>query len=126
VTVCMCMCVCVCVRACVCVKESLYIAMTISLELKELQSHYSVLVRSMPDDYMNTVNQLERYLTGHHIWSILECSNVVTANQRILDSFIEQIRTKEDILLFCNRLKAITDFPLLTEAIDSLRNGMVQ
>ena len=46
---------------------------------------------------MNTVSQLERYLTGDHIGSILECRDVFTANQRILDCLIEQINTNEDI-----------------------------
>ena len=80
-------------------------------------SHYSVLVRSMPDDYMNTVSQLERHLTGDHIGSILECRDVFTANQRILDCLTEQINTKKGLLDFCNWLSTITDTPALTAAL---------
>jgi len=78
----------------------------------------------MPDDYMNTVNQLERHLTGDHIGSILECDNVFTANQRILDCLIEQLNDKEDVLDLCNWLSYIDDAPLLTTAIGDLKKGM--
>ena len=90
---------------------------------KILQSHYSVLVRSMPDDYMNTVSQLERHLTGDHIGSILECRDVFTANQRILDCLIEQINTKEGLLDFCEQLNSISNAPALTTVIASIKKG---
>ena len=90
----------------------------------ELQSHYSVLVRSMPDDYMNTVSQLERHLTGDHIGSILECADVFTANQRILDCLIEQLDKKEDVFDLCEKLSNITDTPSLNAAIEDLKKGI--
>ena len=77
----------------------------------------------MPDDYMNTVNQLERHLTGDHIGSILECSNVFTANQRILDCLIEQLNDKEDVLDLCVWLGCIKDAPMLNGAIQNLKKG---
>ena len=79
----------------------------------------------MPDDYMNTVNQLERHLTGDHIGSILECSNVVTANQRILNCLIEQINDKKDVLDLCARLGRIDNAPLLSGAIEDLKKGTI-
>ena len=78
----------------------------------------------MPDDYMNTVNQLERHLTGDHIGSILECKDVFTANQRILDCLIVQINTKEGFLDFCNWLSTITDAPALTIALKEFKKGL--
>ena len=78
----------------------------------------------MPDDYMNTVSQLERHLTGDHIGSILECKDVFTANQRILDCLIVQLDNKEDIFDLCDKLSIITDAPLLTAAIENLKIGM--
>ena len=77
----------------------------------------------MPDDYMNTVSQLERHLTGDHIGSILECRDVFTANQRILDCLIEQIHTKEDLVDFCNQLSTIDYTPALTVALNDLWKG---
>ena len=97
----------------------MYILMVYSV----LQSHYSVLVKSMPDDYMNTVSQLERHLTGDHIGSILECRDVFTANQKILDCLIEQIKTKEGLLDFCSWLSTIDYTPALTVALNDLWKG---
>ena len=78
----------------------------------------------MPDDYMNTVSQLERHLTGDHIGSILECRDVFTANQRILNCLIEQINTKEGLLDFCNCLSTITDAPALINALSEFVEGL--
>ena len=94
-----------------------------SVGFAELQSHYSALVRSMPDDYMNTVSRLEHHLTGDHIGSILECKDVFTANQRILDCLIEQLNKKEDVFDLCEKLSNITDASLLTAAIEDLKKG---
>ena len=77
----------------------------------------------MPDDYMNTVNQLECYLTGGHIGSILECTDVFTANQRILDCLIEQVKTKEGLLDFCEQLNSINNASALTAVIEDIKKG---
>ena len=82
-----------------------------------------MLAKSMPDDYMNTVSQLERHLTGDHIGSILECRDVFTANQRILDCLTEQISTKEDLLKFCSWFSSLINTPKLTAAIRNLIQG---
>jgi len=78
----------------------------------------------MPDDYMNTVSQLEHHLTGDHIGRILECNDVFTANQRILDCLIEQINTKEGLLDFCNWLSVLTNAPALTSSLKELKKGL--
>ena len=108
------------VRACV----HAYVVLTY-MPTDSSRSHYSVLVRSMPDDYMNTVSQLERHLTGDHIGSILECTDVFTANQRILDCLTDQINTKEGLLDLCNWLSTITNVPELTAALKELRKGEI-
>ena len=97
---------------------------TYALSTVSSESHYSVLVRSMPDYYMNTVSQLECHLTGDHIGSILECKDAVTANQKILDCLIEQINTKEGLLDFCNWLSTITDAPAFTAALKEFKKGL--
>ena len=78
----------------------------------------------MPDDYMNTVSQLERHLTGDHIGSILECSDVFTANQRILDCLLDRIDAKEGLLDFFEQLNSIHNAPALTAAIESVKKGI--
>ena len=79
----------------------------------------------MSDDYMTTVSQLERQLTGDHIGSILECRDVFTANQRILDCLIEQINTKEGLLDLCNWLSLINNAPALSGVLNKLKTGMM-
>ena len=90
---------------------------------KLLQSHYSVLVRNMPDDYKSTVSKLECHLTGDNIGSILECEDVFTANQRILDCLIEQINTKEGLLDFFEQLNSIPNAPALTAVVENVKKG---
>ena len=77
----------------------------------------------MPDDYLNTVSQLERHLTGNHIGSILECKDVFTANQRILNCLLEQIDTKEGLLNIFDQLNSIRNAPALTAAIENVKKG---
>ena len=77
----------------------------------------------MPDDYMNTVSQLERHLTGDHIGSILESQHPTTANQRILDCLTVQLDSREDVFSLCDKLGVITDAPSLTVAIEDLKRG---
>ena len=77
----------------------------------------------MPDDHMNTIRQLKCHLTGDHIGSILECRDVFTANQRILDCLIEKIKTKESLLDFCNQLSSLTFAPALTAVIEDIKKG---
>ena len=88
-----------------------------------LRSHYSALVKSMPDDYMNTVGQLEYHLSGDHIGSILECTDVSTANQKILDCLIEQICTKQQLVDFCDWLCSLTNAPSLTTVLRDIKKG---
>ena len=73
---------------------------------------------------MNTISQLERHLTGDHIGSILECTDVFTANQTILDCLIGQVSTRESLLDLCDWLSAITNAPKLTAAVVNLRKGL--
>ena len=98
----------------------MYVRMYLYLTIVSSQSHYSVLVRSMPDNYKSTVNKLERHLTGDNIGSILECEDVFTANQRILDCLIEQVNTKEGLLDFCNWLSVIAE---LITPLNKLKKG---
>ena len=88
-----------------------------------LRLHYSALVKSMPDDYMNTVSQLESHLSGDHIGSILECRDVFTANQRILDCLIEQICNEQELLNFCDWFSTSINAPLLTVTVENIRKG---
>ena len=87
------------------------------------KSHYSALVKSMPDNYMSSLSKLEHHLTGDHIGSILECRDVFTANQRILDCLIEQIYTEQELLNFCDWFSALMNIPLLAATIGNIKKG---
>ena len=89
-----------------------------------MRSHYSALVRSMPDNYRNTLSKLEFYLSGDHIGSILECRDVFTANQRILDCVIEQICTEQELLNFCDWFSALISTPLLIATLENITKGI--
>jgi len=78
----------------------------------------------MPNNYKNTVSWLESHLSGDHIGSILECNDVFTANQRILDCLIEQICTEQQLLSFCDWFSRSLNVPLLTTTIEDIKKGM--
>ena len=80
----------------------------------------------MPDDYMNTMDQLMDHLADDKIANILGCADAFTANQRILDCLIEQLDKKEDMFDLCNWLDVISDAPLLTATIEHLKIGTVR
>ena len=94
------------------------------VEYPMLQPYYNKLVRNMPDDYMRTVGQLERHLTGDHIGSILECKDVFTANQKILDCLIEQINNDNDFYGFCDKLCEISN-AALSAVVKNVRKGIL-
>ena len=77
----------------------------------------------MPDDYMNSVGELESHFSGDDIGSILECRNVFAANQRILDCLIGQVHTAQELLNFCDWLNTLTNAPLLAATVENIRKG---
>ena len=72
---------------------------------------------------MNTLSKLEFHLSGDHIGSILECRDVFTANQRILDCVIEQICTEQELMNFCDWFSKLINAPLLAATVDNIKKG---
>ena len=89
-----------------------------------LKSRYSLLYQSFPEDFMTTVNKLERHLTDKDIAGILSSTNAVLANKMILDSLIMRMKCKEDLLDLCDQLEKINGSPNINSVIHDLRNGM--
>ena len=89
-----------------------------------LKSRYSLLYQSFPEDFMTTVNKLERHLTDKDIAGILSSTNAVLANKMILDSLITRMKCKEDLLDLCDQLEKINGSPNINSVIHDLRNGM--
>jgi len=89
-----------------------------------LKLRYNSLYQNFPEDFMSTVNKLERHLTDNDITSILQCSNAILANKKILDSLIIHMKCKEDLLDLCDQLEKINGSSGTNGIINDLRNGM--
>ena len=76
----------------------------------------------MPNDYMQTVQLLERFLCDLHISAICECSSVSDANKTVLECLTENVAYKEHVLDLCERLFLITNAPGLIHVVESLRH----
>ena len=80
-------------------------------EFTELQSCYDDIIANMPDNYMETVQLLERHLCSHHISEIFECTSAIDANQSILKCLIEKSTSRADILDVCEILLTLRNAP---------------
>ena len=92
--------------------------------MKELQKFYSDIVRSLPDDFMQSIQQLQHVLTDEQIGSILECTSPLAANQNLVDCLVKNVENKESILDFCDHLEKIKNSPKLKNIIEHLRKGL--
>ena len=75
----------------------------------------------MPDNYMETVQLLERHLCSHHIYEIFECTFPIDANQVILKCLIEKSTCRADILDFCEILFTLRNTSRLVRIVENLR-----
>ena len=95
----------------------------IDTEFIELQSCYNDIVMSMPDDYMETIQLLERHLCSQHISEIFESTSAVDANQTILRCLTEKSTCKADVLDFCETLISLRNATQLVCIIENLRKS---
>jgi len=89
-----------------------------------LNSNYSALLQSFPEDYNLTLNSIVDHFTDEQIISVLDSSSVMDANQKMLNFLIGQLTEKTDIILLCDTLDKIGD-TALSQAVEKLRNGKV-
>ena len=75
----------------------------------------------MPDNYMETVQLLERHLCSHHISEIIESTSPIDANQSILKCLIEKSTSRADILDVCEILLSLKNAPQLIRIVENLR-----
>ena len=59
----------------------------------------------MPDDHLETVNKLQEYFNDDEIASVLEEKDSKVANKRMLDSLIQRMKVREEMLDFCDQLE---------------------
>ena len=78
----------------------------------------------MPDNYMETVQLLERHLCSQHISEIFECTSTLDAKQAIVRCLTEKATCKSDILDFCKILLSLRYAPQLASIVENLRASM--
>ena len=77
----------------------------------------------MPDNYMETVQLLERHLCSQHISDIFECTCTLDANQAIVRCLTEKATCKADVLDFCKTLLSLRNASQLVLIVESLRTS---
>ena len=80
----------------------------------------------MPDNYMETMQLLERHLCGHHISEVFECTSAIDANQAILKCLTEKSTSRADILDVCETLYALRNASQLLHIVENLRTSKLQ
>ena len=103
--------------------DNIIILFALSTDLSELRLCYHDIIKSMPGNYLETVQLLERELCDTHISSLFGCSHFTAANQIILECLMERVNCKADILDLCDKLLQLSNAPQLSRVIENLRKG---
>ena len=77
----------------------------------------------MPDNYEESLIKLQNYLSIDQIANILSSSNSTTTNKLLLDSLIERMSGREELLDLCDQLETIDTSHQLTIVINEIRSG---
>ena len=81
-------------------------------------------MQSFPDEFLQTLGDLQDYLSPECICMVLsDETNVKLANKMMLDCMIGKIRCKEGVLDLCDQLEKISNAPKITAVINQLRKG---
>lgn len=94
------------------------------IEFAVLNSHYSTLLQSFPEDYGLTLNALIDHFTDEQATVILDSAAALAANQKMLNILIAQLTEKADVIPLCDSLDKIGN-ATLSQAVEKLRNGNV-
>ena len=90
-----------------------------------MKARYAEILACFPESYEATVNVLQEVLDPSQIWEIVSATS--GQNQKILNSLIMKMSSKEDLLDFCDNLEKIPGTPpLLTLLIEQLRKGTLK
>jgi len=79
----------------------------------------------MPDEYEQSVGTLQSQFSDDQICVILSCSNRNAANRAILNSLIDKLNCKEDMLDLCDQLEKISKSQDLTSIIAEIKSGIL-
>jgi len=92
-------------------------------DIVQLKTHYHTVLRLMPESYEQSVGKLQNYISDDQICMILSSSSPSAANKIILDSLIERINCKEELLDLCHQLETIATSQQLKTVISEIRSG---
>ena len=86
-----------------------------------MRPYSAVILKYLPDDYMNTLDILQDHLNDDCICAVLSSPdiNVETANKLMLDCLIES--HIEDVIGFCDVIEKIST---VINLMDCLRQGL--
>ena len=77
----------------------------------------------MPDNYEQSVEKLQNYISDDQICMILSSSNSTKANKIIFDCLIERMSCREELLDLCDQLETISTSHQLNMLISEIRSG---
>ena len=92
------------------------------IEFAVLNSNYSTLLQSFPEDYGLTLNALIDHFTDEQVTFILDSPTALVANQKMMNILIGQLTEKMDIIPLCDSLDKIGN-AALSHSVEKLRNG---
>ena len=93
------------------------------VDFTELRAHYHTILCSMPNDFEMTIGMLQNYISNDQICAVLCSSNSTAANMIILDSLVERLRCRKNLLDLCDQLESIMVLHDLSDAINKIRLG---
>ena len=93
-------------------------------EFAVLNSNYSTLLQSLPEEYGLSLNALIDHFTDEQVTFILDSTTALAANQKMMNILIGQLTEKSDIIPLCDNLDKIGN-ATLSQAVEKLRNGKV-
>ncbi|XP_065894615.1 uncharacterized protein [Dysidea avara] len=88
----------------------------------QLKTHYHAILQLMPDNYEQSVEKLQNYISDDQICMILSSSNSTKANKIIFDCLIERMSCREELLDLCDQLETISTSHQLNMLISEIRS----
>ena len=77
----------------------------------------------MPKEYHQTLDRLKQDLTSDEMASILKIEDPDLANRKILDCLIEKLKSRGQMLDFCDQLEKVITSQDLKTITDEIRTG---
>ena len=77
----------------------------------------------MPSNYHLTIGYFKDYLSDDQIRAILNCNHFHIANKKIMDSLIERMSIKMELLEFCDQLCKLYTSHFLKTIVMKLKSG---